>query len=274
MSLLAKGATSVSAPPSLLNDPAALKQAARFVKANDLQDVAFCHIADEPPPPAWPNLDEPMKKWAEAASSIPLMITSEGFQPFLPEAAKIWAVHLPLLDTLNNKPVLNHIEQGKPVWLYINHQTPRPYCNFLVDFSSVEHRILFWQAWALGVQGMHYWAVNYTDAYEDPYTSLVDVSPVNGDGLLVYPGPDGPVSSIRWENIRDGIDDYDYLTILMARFRQVQKKNPQHPALSRASEALNIKGLVPDLVSFPRDPEQLVKKRDDIARAITALAKQ
>jgi len=274
ISLLAKGATSVSAPASLLNDPAALKQANKFVKANDLQDVVFCHIADEPPPPTWPNLVETMKNWAEIAPNIPMMIANEGFQPFFTESAKIWAVHLPLMDTLNNKSVLDHIAQGKPAWLYVNHQTPRPYCNFLVDFSSVEHRMLFWQAWALGVQGVHYWAVNYTDPAEDPYASLVDVTPVNGDGLLVYPGPEGPIDSIRWENIRDGIDDYDYLTILMDRFRQVQKKNSQHPALSRASEALNIKRLVPDLVSFPREPEQLVKKRDEIARAIMALGKQ
>jgi hypothetical protein len=274
MSLLAKGATSVSVPASLLNDRAALKQADKFVKANDLQDVAFCHIAEEPAPPAWPKLVETMKTWTETAPNIPLMITNQGFRPFLPEGVRIWALHLPLMDTLNNKPVLDHIAQGKPAWLYVNHQTPRPYCNFLVDFSSVEHRTLFWQAWALGVQGIRYWAVNYTDpSAEDPYASLVDVTPVNGDGLLVYPGADGPVDSIRLENIRDGIDDYDYLTILMARFREVQKKNPQHPALNRASEALNIKGLVPDLVSFPRDPELLVKKRNEIAHAIMALGK-
>ena len=48
----------------------------------------------------------------------------------------------------------------------------------------------------------------------------------NGDGRFVYPpeaaadahpsGPvlDGPVDSIRWEMLRDGIEDYEYLVIL------------------------------------------------------------
>ena len=30
---------------------------------------------------------------------------------------------------------------------------------------------------------------------------------LNGDGSLLYPGVDGPISTIRYENIRDGIDD-------------------------------------------------------------------
>lgn len=29
----------------------------------------------------------------------------------------------------------------------------------------------------------------------------------NGDGILVYPGAQGPLSSIRLENIRDGLED-------------------------------------------------------------------
>jgi hypothetical protein len=31
----------------------------------------------------------------------------------------------------------------------------------------------------------------------------------NGDGMLFYPGPDGPFSSVRFENIRDGIEDWE-----------------------------------------------------------------
>jgi len=268
--LLERGVSTLAVPASLLDEPDALKLAEKFVKQNKLGNAAFCHIANEPTPPTWPRLTEKMKAWIEAAEDIPMMITNDGFQPFLPSGVEIWAVHVPLLDTLNNKPVLEHIEQGKAVWLYVNHQVPRPYCNFLLDFSAVEHRMLFWQAWALGVEGVHYWAVAYTNG-QNPYESLVDVTPVNGDGLLLYPGENGPVNSIRWENIRDGIEDCDYLAILMERYRTVAKKNPRHPALEQAAEALNIKKLVPDLVSFPRDPDQLMNKRADIARAIVAL---
>jgi hypothetical protein len=36
----------------------------------------------------------------------------------------------------------------------------------------------------------------------------------NGDGLLLYPGPDGPYPSIRLENLRDGVEDYSLLKAL------------------------------------------------------------
>ena len=38
-----------------------------------------------------------------------------------------------------------------------------------------------------------------------------------GDGLLIYPGPDGPIASIRLANIRDGVEDYEYLHALAAQ---------------------------------------------------------
>ena len=34
---------------------------------------------------------------------------------------------------------------------------------------------------------------------------------VNGDGILIYPGANGPLPSIRLENIRDGIEDFELL---------------------------------------------------------------
>jgi hypothetical protein len=36
----------------------------------------------------------------------------------------------------------------------------------------------------------------------------------NGDGMLIYPGKNGPLPSIRLKMIRDGLEDYEYLTLL------------------------------------------------------------
>jgi hypothetical protein len=36
----------------------------------------------------------------------------------------------------------------------------------------------------------------------------------NGDGCFIYSGPDGPVSTIRFENIRDGLEDSELLFLL------------------------------------------------------------
>ena len=36
----------------------------------------------------------------------------------------------------------------------------------------------------------------------------------NGDGCFIYSGPDGPISTIRFENIRDGLEDSELLFLL------------------------------------------------------------
>ncbi len=268
--LLVKGATTFAAPPSLVDNVEQLRQADAFVAANNLQGRVFCQVSDEPPPPAWPVLVERMKVWRAAAPNIPLMVTTFGLQPFLPDGVGIWAVHTPVMDTLNNKPVLERVQQGggNEVWWYVNHRPSRPYANFFIDLAGMEHRILFWQAWALGARGLHYWGVNYTEPGQDPYADLVDVTPVNGDGFLVYPGPEGPVNSVRWEIIRDGIEDYDYLTILMQRMRRLQSQGGRDELVRRAAQTLDFKELAPDLVSFPRDPKVLAARRDAVARMI------
>jgi hypothetical protein len=269
--LLARGATTFSVPASLLDSMGQLQKANAFVGTSKLKDRVFCPIADEPIPPEWPKLTERMDLWRTSAPDIPLMVTTFGMQPFLPEAVGIWAVHLPILDTVNNRAVLDRVQQGREVWWYVNHSPPRPYGNLFIDFAGIEHRILFWQTWVLGIRGFHYWCVNYCEKDRDPYADQVDVTPVNGDGFLVYPGPNGPVNSIRWEIIRDGIEDYDYLTILTARLRKAQERGASPALIDRAAEALNLKSLVPDLVSFSRDPKVLATKRDQIARAIVDL---
>lgn len=270
--LQAAGVSTMHVPASLLDVPEQLRMANAFVKQHQLGQRAFCQIADEPERPAWQRLFDTMTQWRAEAPDIPLMLTTYGMQPFFHEAASIWAVHTPVLDTLNNKAILERIAAGNEVWWYVNHTPPRPYANFFVDFAAIEHRILFWQTWALGIKGMHYWSVNFTAPGDNPWAGLVDVTPANGDGFLLYPGPDGPVNSIRWEIIRDGIEDYDYLVLFREWMKRAEQAN--NPALlQKAREAYNLKGVVPDLVTFPRDPNVLLAKREEIARAIVEMQK-
>ena len=272
-SLAIRGATTFAVPSALLGYPEQLAAVVSSVKKLGLEKRVFCPIAEEPPPPAWPGLAGQMKDWSTAAPGIPMMVTALGLQPFLPAGAGIWTVHTQLLDTANNKPILEQVKTGSDVWCYVSNFPPRPYANLFVDLPGIEHRILFWQAWALGMRGMHYWGINYCEPGRNPYEGLSDVTPVNGDGFLVYPGPGGPVDSIRWETIRDGIEDYDYLSLLMERFRKVQATGKNGALLEKVAAAMDLKPLVPDLVTFSRDPSVLIQKRIDIANAIVELGK-
>ncbi len=269
--LLKNGATTIAVPASLLETPALLALADDFVNEHKLTDKVFVQLATEPKEPAWPRLLESMQQWKNHAPHIPITVPTCGLRPFLPDGLDLWNVHLQTFDTTHGRQILQHIREGHETWWQLNHTPPRPYANFFLDFSAMEHRILFWQSWALGVKGLHYWNINFTEPHQDPWKSLLDITPVNGDGFLVYPGADGPVNSIRWECIRDGIEDYDYLALLWSEIRRIQTNHPNTPALQQALAAYDIHELVPNLVTFPRKTAPLTKKRHEIGAAIETL---
>ena len=212
-----------------------------------------------------------MESWQDTAPSIPVMVTTRGLEAFLPERVDIWGVHVPMLDTPNNRPILQRTAQEDSVWWYVDHSPQRPYGNLLLDFRAIEHRILFWQTWAVGISGFHYWAVNYHAEGADPWERQLDMTPVNGDGLLIYPSDNGPVSSIRLETARDGIEDYDYLVMLSQRIRALRDQGGHEALLEEAEETRNLGGVMTSLVSFTRDGDVLREQRRDIGRMIQRL---
>lgn len=271
--LLKSGVSTLYVPASLLDVPAQLQEVNAFVKENGLANMAFTQLAYEPEEPAWNRVLEKMQLWKNTAPDIPITVSTMGLRPFIPAALDIWSLHAQVLDTTHNAAVLQRASGGGEVWWYVNHTPPRPYGNFFLDFAAIEHRVLFWQAWALGMRGMQYWNINYWPTEGNPYDSLLDITPVNGDGVLVYPDPRGPVNSIRWEVIRDGIEDYDYMALFMERVRALRNKTGSDALLKRAADVYNLQDIVPSLVTFTREPETLLKKRDEIASVIQEIDK-
>jgi hypothetical protein len=79
------------------------------------------------------------------------------------------------------------------------------------------------------------------------------------------------VNSIRWEIIRDGIEDYDYLVMLREGIRRLEQTQPNSPLLARAREVYNLQHVVPNLVGFARDPNVLLDKRNAIGAMISEM---
>lgn len=110
---------------------------------------------------------------------------------------------------------------GDEVWWYVCSWPKPPYANFLIDGNGVEPRILFWMKWLYRIDGFLHWGGarwRGANPYKTAATRADEWPNLYGDGYLVYPGAPvevwGPVSSIRLENIRDGIEDHMYLTLL------------------------------------------------------------
>jgi hypothetical protein len=125
-----------------------------------------------------------------------------------------------------------------------------PYIANFIDRPGTDLRLWFWQTWQEQVHGVLIWesvwwtsAAAYPDVPQDPYLdamSWVDGygTPRGekrrwnvGDGRFLYPPRaatgtqpeailDGPVSSLRWEALRDGVEDFEYLALLQSLLAQ------------------------------------------------------
>ncbi|MEW6358537.1 MAG: glycoside hydrolase domain-containing protein [Planctomycetota bacterium] len=155
---------------------------------------------------------------------------------------------------------------GKQVWWYVCCGPKYPYANFAsMDYPAIEGRLLAWMTWGYKADGLLFWHVNLWNKNKiiegsDPY--LVDwksscVARMTGDGILAYPTPDGPVSSIRLENIRDGIEDYDCLSILA-------------DLKGREAAMRYFDRLVKSMTEYSRDPAELYAARAAMADEIEA----
>ncbi len=117
-------------------------------------------------------------------------------------------------------------EEGDEVWWYVTRRPQDPEITLGMDTASIRHRILFWQQKLYNVDGFLYYLVNdwYGLSEDHGLNKKHETNGGNdffdcyGNGVLLYSGVDfdeyGPVSSLRLENVRDGIEDFEYLTML------------------------------------------------------------
>lgn len=264
---------------------------AAIVKAIDaewrrrgLPPKVYIYGVDEPRREIYPFLREAYAKIRETAPQYPIMQTIGDASPTeLVGAVDIWC---PLSARLDSPFYAERVKAGDTLWTYVCCSPKHPYANFFVDRPATEHRVLFWQTWQRKATGFLYWCVCYWRGLPTPstgkkcwpevplrfgdlgtYRSYKD----NGDGVLIYPGPDmTPYSSLRLEIIRDGIEDYEYLALL-ARLVNAAKalpaaKRPAQELLDKA-EALC---LVPASISrsmskYTDRPESIFERRRQVA---------
>jgi hypothetical protein len=154
-------------------------------------------------------------------------------------------------------------KRGDSSWWYVCCGPGSPYANFHLTMDAIDHRILMWQQKKYQVDGLLYWAANYWLGTPDPWEDMATVKDINpnlyGDGSLLYPGKkmgvDGPICSLRLEMIRDGFEDYEYLTML--------EKLRGREEVERVIEEV-----VKDMTNFTKDVGTLLKVRARIAKEI------
>ena len=200
---------------------------------------------------------------------------------------------------------------GEEVWWYICTGPKAPYVTEFIDHAGTELRLWPWQSWQYGVSGILIWATIYWNsscAYPDPklqdpwqdpmsWVSGYD-TPVgtmrpwgNGDGRFLYPPRrdpntaqepclDAPINSLRWENLRDGMEDYEYFWVLEREVKRVEALNrePLNRGTELVREAKALLVVPPkvsqDLTHFTTDPRPLLAHRERVARMIERLQRR
>jgi hypothetical protein len=150
------------------------------------------------------------------------------------------------------------IEEGRITTFYVCGTPTHP--NNFVFSPSAESRMLPWFALKYKLNGFLRWAYCSwpRNVFENPAFRYVE-----GDEYQVYPGTSGPMSSIRWELLKEGIEDYELAMIL--RERLIEKDNP---ALNYAIELATRN---PD--AREKDLNDIIKARDIIVRELISLSR-
>lgn len=181
--------------------------------------------------------------------------------------------------------------RGKEVWWYICVHPRHPYANWFIEYPAIEARLIMgMMAWEYQPDGFLYYAWNVLNptpqARQD---KLIDDGPLcqwnpasflswNGDGRLFYYGIDGPVSTIRLENLTDGLEDYEYFWVLqdlvdkLRNNGELRRTREGGLALRTARRCLKVPpSTVETLTSFTQDPAEVERVRSAVADAIEAL---
>ena len=263
-------------------------------------DEAFVYWFDEPSPKDYEFVNNGFRKLKEAAPEIARMLT-EQVEPELVGGPNIWC---PLTPSFDLEVAQARRPEGERFWWYVCTGPKAPYVTLFIDHPATEMRVWLWQTWKRRISGLLIWQTNYwtsSAAYPDPehpqnpytdpmgwrsgYSTPAGVKAPwgNGDGRFLYPPEaaadgrpaapvlDAPVDSIRFEMLRDGIEDYEYLALLdrLLKERGAQlsdEERQRYEALLEVPDAITA-----DLTHFTTDPAPIEARREALARAIERL---
>lgn len=208
-----------------------------LLKKYGLTEIASYYMVDEPA-----DTDENAKLIKDFAAGL------NGFAPDIKNIIttensryngdiSCWC---PLWNRIDKSFVEEKHALGERVWWYGCAVPAAPYPTYHLNDVLLSPRIVHWMQKDYGVEGELYWGTTLFDYYKgggnyvsrdvwtDPYTS----EGIPGDGYLCYPGKEGDgivernmlVPTLRLEAIRDGLEDYEYLTLAEERIKTFIEK--------------------------------------------------
>lgn len=204
-----------------------------YLRNENLASRFYSLIGDEPTASSYSQVLETGRDSKQRFPSVQRVSTTHP----VPELAEVVDVWCPLPRSFNPAERQHEQDAGKAFWLYTAVYSDPPYPNHYIDTAATYPRLLFWISYKYAVTGYLNWGANYwtgfqrelnrnvikngTFDYQAWQTSIIgNLGAANGDGYLCYPNPKSayaePISCLRLENMRDGLQDYEYLKMAQA----------------------------------------------------------
>lgn len=269
---------------------ACLREFWNHVKEKGWADRFILYISDEPN--YWTeNIMEQMIALCdmihEVDPEIPIYSSTWRYMEAWKDAIDVWGIaHYGLVPVDTMREIKQY---GSKIWF----TTDGMLC-LDTPYNAIE-RLLPHYCFKYGADAYEFWGIAWLT--RNPYRSgshdyihqsstpgeYYWVRYPNGDGYLIYPpepiGSKKIVSSIRFEQAREGVEDFEYLYLLKNRIEQAKTENRDVAAAEKVLEAAS------DLVDCPApigrysseilpDPNRLYEWRRRIADAIEILGKK
>ncbi len=272
---------------------------AKFLREKGWLDKALVELWDEPTDLEWPGIKERAERLKQIDPGLRLQLFAEG-GPYnfwdkstdkygLNKLVDIWA---PLNAVESPETQAN----GGEIWAYFCTLARECAPNFFIDCPAVYQRSIAWYCWMYGLDGFEHWSTTSFRRNVHSGKPMSEKWPnvpwdsrsheyFDGEGQLIYPGVDGiTYSSIRLENFRESMEDYEYLYKLKELLSGFDK-DTQDPKLNAYRQLLNaedyllykypkdIKATLENTLRYPDQPERILEARYKIAKAIEDLQK-
>ena len=236
-----------------------LPELIRFIRAHGLEDRVYFHVSDEPNPSHLEQYRSAVEIVRDYLADFPVIDALSDFEFYEKGLVK------------NPIPATNHIEpfleHGVPdLWTYYCCGQYKQVSNRFFNMPSARNRILGMQLYKHDIKGFLHWGYNFwysglSRKRIDPFkTTDAEFAFPSGDAFVVYPGPQGPIESLRLEVFREALQDLRALQLLESRIGR-----------ARTLELLE-EGLQEPLTfsRYPRDLEWILQKREAINAKIKA----
>lgn len=239
-------------------------------------------VVDEPSTTADFSLSQQFSELVRRASPGVQVMVTRWPRPELMGVPDIWSLGFFQLDQMRQARKRGEQLEWYPNW------------HPLIDRPLMNTRIVGWVMWKHNITGILIWRVNHgwgsdpEQVWRAPRYDYADGRTIWGNGLLLYPDDSfNPVNSIRWEILRDAIEDYEYLHLLRTLCQRAEAQGIMADGAISSSRALlnrAVKKMVPRYEAHPTqyrwlnaewssDEDALLTYRSQIATRIEQLQK-